>query len=61
MEKLFATFERIDEKKNRHIEGSGLGLNITKNLLKMMGSDIQVKSVYGRGSIFLFIRCVFRG
>ena len=54
LEKLFATFERIDEKKNRHIEGSGLGLNITKNLLKMMGSDIQVKSVYGRGSIFSF-------
>ena len=54
LEKLFATFERIDEKKNRHIEGSGLGLNITKNLLKMMGSDIQVKSVYGRGSIFFF-------
>ena len=54
LEKLFATFERIDEKKNRHIEGSGLGLNITKNLLMMMGSDIQVKSVYGRGSIFSF-------
>lgn len=54
LEKIFATFERIDEKKNRHIEGSGLGLNITKNLLKMMGSDIQVKSVYGRGSIFSF-------
>lgn len=54
LERLFATFERIDEKKNRHIEGSGLGLNITKNLLKMMGSDIKVKSVYGRGSIFSF-------
>ena len=54
LDKLFATFERIDEKKNRHIEGSGLGLNITKNLLLMMGSDIQVKSVYGRGSIFSF-------
>ena len=54
LERLFATFERIDEEKNRHIEGSGLGLNITKNLLKMMGSDIQVKSVYGRGSIFSF-------
>ena len=54
LEKLFATFERIDEKKIRHIEGSGLGLNITKNLLLMMGSDIQVKSVFGRGSIFSF-------
>ena len=54
LDKLFATFERIDEKKNRNIEGSGLGLNITKNLLKMMGSDIQVKTVYGRGSIFSF-------
>ena len=54
LDKLFATFERIDEKKIRHIEGSGLGLNITKNLLLMMGSDIQVKSVFGRGSIFSF-------
>lgn len=57
LERLFETFERIDEKKNRHIEGSGLGLNITKNLLKMMGSDINVKSVYGRGSIFSFELC----
>ena len=57
LERLFETFERIDEKKNRHIEGSGLGLNITKNLLKMMGSDINVKSVYGRGSIFNFELC----
>lgn len=52
--KLFESFKRVDEKKNRHIEGSGLGLNITRNLLNMMGSDIKVESVYGKGSTFSF-------
>lgn len=52
--RLFETFERIDEKKNRHIEGTGLGLNITRNLLILMGSDIQVESTYGKGTRFFF-------
>ncbi|MBQ6815080.1 MAG: response regulator [Lachnospiraceae bacterium] len=52
--RLFETFERIDEKKNRHIEGTGLGLNITRNLLVLMGSDIQVESTYGKGTRFFF-------
>ncbi len=54
MKKLFAKFERIEEKKNRRIEGTGLGMNITKSLLEMMGSTLEVESVYGQGSTFSF-------
>lgn len=52
--KLFEEFKRIDEKKNRHIEGTGLGMNITIQLLKLMDSKLEVKSVYGEGSVFWF-------
>lgn len=54
MSKLFSEFDRIDEKKNRHIEGTGLGMAITQSLLKMMGSTLNVKSKYGEGSTFSF-------
>lgn len=54
IDRLFESFERIDEKKNRNIEGTGLGLNITRNLLLLMGSDIKVQSRYGEGSTFSF-------
>ena len=54
MDKLFLKFERIDEDRNRNIEGTGLGMSITMNLLKMMGSNLVVDSVYGKGSSFGF-------
>ncbi|MCR4818466.1 MAG: response regulator [Fretibacterium sp.] len=54
IEKLFTEFERIEEKRNRSIAGLGLGLNITKRLLEMMGSKLKVESVYGQGSTFSF-------
>ncbi|MGN0167604.1 MAG: response regulator [Acetatifactor sp.] len=50
--KLFTSFTRIEEKRNRSIEGTGLGLNLTKNLVDMMGGEISVESVYGKGSCF---------
>ena len=52
--KLFSKFERIEEKRNRNIEGTGLGMNITQSLLKLMGSALEVKSTYGEGSTFSF-------
>ncbi|MBQ9437955.1 MAG: response regulator [Lachnospiraceae bacterium] len=52
MDKLFSSFQRLDETKNRNIEGTGLGLNITKRLAEMMGGSISVESVYGKGSVF---------
>ena len=54
MDKLFLKFERIDEDRNRNIEGTGLGMSITMNLIKMMGSNLEVDSVYGKGSTFGF-------
>ena len=37
MKKLFSEFERIEEERNRNVEGTGLGMNITQRLLEMMG------------------------
>ena len=54
LNKLFVEFERIEEKRNRNIEGTGLGMSITTQLLTMMGSQLQVDSVYGEGSKFYF-------
>ena len=53
--KLFKSFERLDLEKNHSIEGTGLGMAIVTNLLKMMGSEIQVDSEYGKGSVFYFV------
>ena len=50
--KLFTKFERLDIEKNNTIEGTGLGLAITKKLLELMGGQIVVQSVYGKGSKF---------
>ena len=50
--KLFTKFERFDLKRNRSVEGTGLGLPIVKSLLDAMGGTIQVQSVYGKGSTF---------
>jgi signal transduction histidine kinase len=52
--KLFEAFERIEEKKNRNIEGTGLGMAIAQSFLNMMDSKIQVESEYGKGSVFSF-------
>ncbi|MCM1103823.1 MAG: response regulator [Clostridium sp.] len=52
MGKLFEDFQRLDEEKNRNIEGTGLGMNITMSLLKLMDGDMKVESEYGKGSTF---------
>lgn len=54
MERLFSEFVRLDEERNRSIEGSGLGMNITTRLLELMGTKLEVESVYGEGSTFSF-------
>ncbi len=54
LDKLFGAFERIEEKKNRNIEGTGLGMAIAQSFLNMMGSKLLVESEYGVGSVFSF-------
>lgn len=52
MGKLFESFQRLDEKKNRNIEGTGLGMSITTSLLELMGGKMDVESEYQKGSNF---------
>ena len=54
LKKLFSRFERIEEERNKNIEGTGLGMNIVRRLLKLMNSELHVESVYGEGSDFSF-------
>lgn len=52
MERLFDSFQRLELGKNRYIEGTGLGLNITQQLVALMKGTIGVESEYGKGSCF---------
>jgi CheY-like chemotaxis protein len=49
---LFDAFAQFDTRINRGIMGTGLGLPITKNLVSLMGGEIEVESEYGAGSAF---------
>ena len=51
-EKLFGSFERFDNEKNKGIEGTGLGLAITKQLVELMDGNIGVYSTIGKGALF---------
>jgi signal transduction histidine kinase/DNA-binding NarL/FixJ family response regulator len=51
-ERLFSEYLRFNADVNRAIEGTGLGLNITRKLIDMMGGAIAVESEYGKGSTF---------
>ena len=53
-EVLFASFQRGKDLRAHHIEGTGLGLSITRQLLEMMGSELEMESTYGKGSVFSF-------
>ena len=49
---LFEPFARANDKQTAGIQGTGLGMAITRNIVRMMGGDIAVESVYGEGSKF---------
>jgi CheY-like chemotaxis protein/anti-sigma regulatory factor (Ser/Thr protein kinase) len=50
--RLFLPFERLELSRNRTVQGAGLGLPITHNLVEMMGGTLTVTSEYGVGSVF---------
>lgn len=53
--RLYDSFVRLEERKNRSIEGAGLGLTITRQIMKMMQGDIRIESEYGKGSTFILV------
>ncbi|MCR5721575.1 MAG: response regulator [Lachnospiraceae bacterium] len=52
--KLKKAFSRLDPEVNRNVEGTGLGLAICSSILKLMGSELTVESMYEIGSTFSF-------
>lgn len=52
MPHLFDKFKRLDLSENQNVEGTGLGLNIVKQLVDQMQGTIKVDSEYGKGSVF---------
>ena len=55
MEKLFTAYERLDEEQNSGIQGTGLGLDISRKFAELMGGQLWCESVYGEGSEFTFV------
>jgi signal transduction histidine kinase/DNA-binding NarL/FixJ family response regulator/HPt (histidine-containing phosphotransfer) domain-containing protein len=52
LDRLFIAYSRFNMLTNHGIPGTGLGMNITKRLLDMMGGQISVKSEAGKGTVF---------
>jgi hypothetical protein len=55
IEKLFSSFNQVDTKRNRQEGGIGIGLAISKRIIRKMGGFISVKSTFGKGSEFQFV------
>ncbi|MCR5596203.1 MAG: response regulator [Lachnospiraceae bacterium] len=53
LDKLFTAYERLDEEKNSAIQGTGLGLDISRRFAELMNGTLRCESVYGKGSEFI--------
>ena len=53
MDKLFNAYERLDEEKNSGIQGTGLGLDISRQFAELMKGKLWCESEYGKGSEFI--------
>ena len=52
LDKIFKEFEQLDSKERNRQQGLGLGLSISRRLAHLLGSDISVRSQFGKGSVF---------
>ncbi len=53
LDKLFSAYERLDEVKNSNIQGTGLGLDISRQFAELMDGKLWCESIYGEGSEFI--------
>jgi signal transduction histidine kinase/DNA-binding response OmpR family regulator len=51
-ERIFHDYNRLDYRRTHTLEGTGLGLALTKNIAELMGGSVTVESEYGKGSTF---------
>ena len=54
VKKITEDYSRFDSEKNRNVEGTGLGMNITTKLLSRMGATLNIESEYGSGTTMSF-------
>lgn len=52
--KIYDEFQRLDMTRNRNVEGTGLGMKIAQQFLRLMGSELKIESEYEKGSEFSF-------
>lgn len=52
IEKIYEPFSRAENASKQNIEGTGLGMSIARNIVRMMNGDIQIESKLGVGSRF---------
>lgn len=57
---IFEPFTQEDSSSKKIYEGTGLGLNISKQLVELMGGNLNVKSEYNKGSVFDFTLNFFK-
>ncbi|MCR5468012.1 MAG: response regulator [Lachnospiraceae bacterium] len=54
MDRLFTAYERLEEEKNSGIQGTGLGLDISRRFAELMNGKLWCESEYKKGSEFIF-------
>ena len=52
---LYEAFDKVGEESANSFEGTGLGVSISSKLLTLMGSELNIESVFGIGSMFFFL------
>lgn len=55
---IYEPFSRAEEVRKRGVRGMGLGMTIVRNIVQIMGGNIQAESDYGKGSRFLITICM---
>jgi protein-histidine pros-kinase len=55
LQKLFAAFAQIDPSREKRLEGSGLGLHLSRRLAELLGGKLEVRSESGKGSTFTLL------